>query len=142
MQPLSLVLDPRVKTSASSMKAIATLTREMYDAAVSAHSAYTDARGMSDRLTGSGDAALKAKIDSIAPATLNTPRRGFGGPAQPAAAPTLQSVQTTLMTAAMSMQNADVAPTARQIDAVTKARAQYREITARWERLKERKPGA
>ena len=32
----------------------------------------------------------------------------------------------------MSMQNADVAITARQIDAVEKARAQYKDVMARW----------
>jgi hypothetical protein len=37
-----------------------------------------------------------------------------------------------MMAAAMTMQAADVAPTARQLDAVTKARAQYKEVMARW----------
>jgi hypothetical protein len=40
-----------------------------------------------------------------------------------------------MMAAAMSMQDADVAPTERQLDAVAKARAQYREIIARWNTL-------
>jgi hypothetical protein len=33
------------------------------------------------------------------------------------------------------MQDADVAPTERQLDAVTKARAQYKEVMARWNAL-------
>ncbi len=131
-QPLRLVLDPRVKTSAAAMTSVATLSREMYDAAAAAHAAYINARVMSDKLTGAGDAALKAEIDSIAPPASQGPRRGFGGPPQAAVAPTLQSVQSILLAAAMSMQNADVAPTARQIDAVAKARVQYKEVTARW----------
>ena len=136
-QPLTLVLDPRVKTSPVAMKTVGTLSREMYDAAAAAHSAYLDARRMSDGVAG-GNAALKTAIDSIAPPASSAPRRGFGGPA-PVAAPTLQSVQSVLLAAAMSMQNADIAPTARQIDAVEKARAQYREVMARWSTLSARK---
>jgi hypothetical protein len=110
----------------------------MYDAALAAHSAYTDARKMSDRLTGAGDAAFKAEVDSIAPPPVLGPRPRFGGPA-PAATPTLQSIQSALLAAAMSMQNADVAITARQLDAVEKARAQYKDVMARWRSLSARK---
>jgi len=39
------------------------------------------------------------------------------------------------MAAAMAMQGADVAPTAREVDVVTKARAQYKEVMARWSAL-------
>jgi hypothetical protein len=123
------------------MKTVGTLSREMYDAAAAAHAAYTDARAMSDRL-GAADAALKARIDSIAPPAATGARRGFGGPPQAAAAPTLQSVQSTLLAAAMSMQNADVAPTARQLDGVAKARAQYNEVMSRWRAATGKKPGA
>jgi hypothetical protein len=78
---------------------------------------------------------MKARLDSIAPPATQQVRRGFGGPPQ-AAAPTLQSVQATLLAAAMSMQNADVGVTARQIDAVEKARVQYKDVMARWDALK------
>jgi hypothetical protein len=40
-----------------------------------------------------------------------------------------------MMAAAMAMQNADVSPTAREVDAVTKARAQYKDVLARWNAL-------
>jgi hypothetical protein len=40
-----------------------------------------------------------------------------------------------MMAAAMAMQGADVAPTARELDAVAKARAQYKEVLARWSAL-------
>jgi hypothetical protein len=39
------------------------------------------------------------------------------------------------MGAAMSMQDADVAPTARQLEAVAKARAQYKDVMSRWAKL-------
>ena len=131
-QPLKLVLDPRVKTSSAAMTRISTLSREMYDDAAAAHSAYVDARAMSDKVT---DATLKAAIDSIAPPPAQGPRRGFGGPPQGVSAPTLQSIQSTLLAAAMSMQNADVGVTARQVDAVEKARAQFKDVMMRWSAL-------
>jgi hypothetical protein len=37
-----------------------------------------------------------------------------------------------MMAAAMAMQGADVAPTARELDAVAKASAGYKEVMARW----------
>ncbi len=134
-QPLKLVLDPRVKTPASAMAQVASLSREMYDGAVALRSAYVTARAMSDRLTSAGDAALKSQIDSIAPAPTRGARPGFGQRQAPSGAPTLESVRAEMMAAAMAMQGADVAPTARQVDAVTKARAQYKDVMARWNAL-------
>lgn len=134
-QPMKLVLDPRVKTSQAAIARIGTLSREMYDAAAIVHSTWIDARKMSDALT--SNAQLKASIDSIAPPLARTARRGFGpAPAGPA---TFPSVQAALLAAAMSMQAADVAPTARQIAAVEKARSQYTELMSRWKALSARK---
>jgi hypothetical protein len=130
-QPLQLVLDPRVKTPASAIAQVSALSREMYDGAVALRAAYVAARKMSDRLTSPGDAALKSQIDSIAPPPARGTRPAFGRQA-PSGPPTLQSVQAAMMAAAMAMQGADVAPTARELDAVNKARAQYRDVMARW----------
>jgi photosystem II stability/assembly factor-like uncharacterized protein len=134
-QPLSVVLDPRVRTTTAAVTQVGTLSREMYDDAVALHAAYVDARRMSDRLTGAGNATLKAQVDSIAPPQGRGQRRAFGGPSTPIGAPTLVSAQSAAMAAAMAMQEADVAPTAREIDAVNKARAQYREVMAKWRML-------
>jgi hypothetical protein len=134
-QPLKLVLDPRVKTPASAMAQVASLSREMYDDAVALRAAYVAARKMSDRLTSAGDAALKSQIDSIAPPPTRAARPGFGFRPAPSGPATLVSAGAAMMAAAMAMQGADVAPTAREIDAVTKARALYRDIMARWNAL-------
>jgi hypothetical protein len=134
-QPLKLVLDPRVKTPASAMAQVASLSREMYDGAVALRAAYVAARTMSDRLTSVSDAALKSQIDSIAPAPTRGARPGFGFRQAPSEQPTLESVRAAMMAAAMAMQEADVAPTARQVDAVTRARAQYKDVMARWSAL-------
>jgi hypothetical protein len=134
-QPLKLVLDPRVNTPASAMAQIASLSREMYDGAVALRAAYVSARAMSDRLTSASDAVLKAQIDSIAPPPTRGARPGFGQRQAPSGPPTLESVRAAMMAAAMAMQGADVAPTAREVDAVTKARAQYKDVMARWSAL-------
>jgi hypothetical protein len=134
-QPMKLVLDPRVKTPASAIAQVSSLSREMYDGAVALRAAYLDARKLSDRLTNAGDAALKSQIDSIAPPPSRAARPGFGFGQAPSGPPTLENVRTAMMAAAMSMQSADVAPTARQIEAVTKASAQYKEVLARWKAM-------
>ena len=48
-QPITLKLDPRVKTPAASLTQLATLTRELYDAAVAAHAANVQARALDCR---------------------------------------------------------------------------------------------
>jgi photosystem II stability/assembly factor-like uncharacterized protein len=135
-QPMRVVLDPRVKTPASVIARISNLSREMYDGAVSLRSAYVAARKMYGTVD---NPALKARIDSIAP--VASQRQGFGFFRAPAGPPTLESVRSAMISAAMSMQSADVAPTDRQLDAVAKAKAQYDEVMARWKKLSAAKPG-
>ena len=142
-QPLTLRLDPRVRTPAAGLAQLAMLSRQMYDGATAARAAFNEARALAaamEKLSGSDLDAMKAQVESLAPA----PRRGgppagggggFGG-GQPAGPPTLFSVSNTLMAAAMAMQGADVAPTASQVAACDRARAQSAEVLARWTALK------
>jgi len=134
-QPLTLVLDPRVKTPASAIAQVAALSREMYDGAVALRAAYMAARAISDRLASDGDAAFKSQIDSIAPPPARGARPVFGPRQAPSGPPTLESVRVAMMAAAMAMQEADVAPTAREVAAVTRARAQYKDVMSRWSTL-------
>jgi hypothetical protein len=112
----------------------------MYDNAVAARAAYTRARTLRERLEGgrgSGATELAAKIDALAPATLDTgeaPRRRPGA-AKTDAPPTLSSASDDLIAAAMAMQGADIAPTANQIAACRRATASYRAVMARWSTL-------
>jgi hypothetical protein len=134
-QPLRVALDPRVTMPASVMSQLTTLSRSMYDDAVTLHRAYMAARAKSERAT---DPGLKSAIDSIAPAAA--PRRqGFGFGQAPSGPPTLESARAAMMAAAMSMQDADVAPTERQLAAIAKARALYKEVMAQWNRVNGRK---
>ena len=138
-QSLTLRLDPRVKTPAVGLQQLAALSREMYTGAVRVHAAYSDARALVARLDSAGSAALKARVESLAPAP-SRPSRGFGRGAGAGRAPTLASVEGSLLQAAMAMQSADVTPTAGQVAACDSARAQSRVVLARWETLKREAP--
>jgi len=138
-QPLSLRLDPRVTTPAADLARLASLSRKMWEGATFANTAYEEARELVAELDAAGSAeatALKAKVEALAPAPRPQTSRRFrgGGPAGP---PTLQSVSQAMMSAAMSMQGADVAPTARQVAACEAAEAQFLEVTRRWIALRE-----
>jgi photosystem II stability/assembly factor-like uncharacterized protein len=132
-QPLSLRLDPRVKTPKSELAHLAALSREMYDGAVAVNAAYEEARALVAQLDAAGDAAsaaLKAQVEALAPAP--SPPGRFRRRAAPTGPPTLNGASSALMTAAMAMQGADVAPTTRQVAACEVARVQAREVMERW----------
>jgi hypothetical protein len=116
----------------------------MYDGAQATHAAYNQARALSaelEKATGADVAALKAKVDSLAPPQAGGRRgRGFGGGrgrgGAPQGPPTLEAASNAMIAAAMAMQNADVTPTASQIEACTRARATSADVLRRWTALK------
>jgi len=137
-QPLTLVLDPRVKTPAVALAQLAQLSRETYDGAVASHAAWERARGLVKTLDAAGGAdaaAFKAKVEAVAPAPKPRPAGFFFRRPAPTGPPTLNGVSGELMDAAMAMQNADVAPTAREIAACTKARTRSQQVMAEWRQL-------
>src|SRR5256714_10117615 len=74
-QPLVLRLDPRVKTPAAGLAQLATLSVQLYDAAVATHAAYLEARSLAS--TVGETSPLRAQLDSIAPAPVpGAGRRG------------------------------------------------------------------
>jgi hypothetical protein len=138
-QPLTLKLDPRVKTPAAGLRQLASLSREMYDGAAAAHAAYEQARALVaklDKLSGADAEKFKAQVESLAPAPARGGRgrfrRGGGG----ARAATLNGAGDAMLAAAMAMQGADVAPTARQVEACSRARAAERGVMAKWEQVR------
>ena len=134
-QPLTLRLDPRVKTPAAALRQLATLSRELYDAAVATHVAYMQARSLANT---AGAANVKAELESLAPPSARGGgrrggffRRGGTGGSQ-----TLNAASDALLAAAMAMQSADVAPTAAQLDAAARARSDANAVLARWNTLR------
>jgi len=134
-QPLTLRLDPRVTTSDEDLALLASLSREMWDGAMAANAAYEEARALVARLDAAGNADAKAEVEALAPAPRPSGSGRFFGFAAPSGPPTLDGVSRTMMSAAMAMQGADVAPTKRQIAACDEARAQFLEVMSRWRTL-------
>ena len=142
-QPITLHLDPRVKLSPIAVTKLNTLTKQMYVGATSALAAANQGRALIAELNSmQGDdlAAFKAKVAALAPpAMLAAPggrgaggRGGRGGPAAPL---TLDRVSAELMAAAMAMQAADAAPTARDTAACTDAQHDSTTLMAQWTTL-------
>ena len=133
-RPLTLRLDPRVKTSAAGLQQLAALSREMYDLAAATDAAYREARALVDSVP----ATIRAQVESLAPAPKPRPRGLGGGPraGAPSPQPTLESASSAALAAAMAMQDADVTPTAAQVAGCQRARTQARLVLARWSRLK------
>ena len=137
-QPLTLVLDPRVKTPAAGLARLAALSTEMYERAVTTHDAFLRARALStalERVGGADAAALRARVDSLAPAPARGGNARFRRRGGAAAAPTLDGASAALLAAAMAMQGADVTPTTMQVQACDRARAQAATVMARWNAL-------
>jgi hypothetical protein len=138
-QPLALELDPRVKTPAPALARLASLSRELYDAARSTHADYLQARALASSLAneqGADVASFRAQLDSVAPAPTRG-GRGFGRRGGSAAASlSLEAASNALTAAVMAMQDADAAPTASQVATADHARAQAKSATARWTELR------
>jgi hypothetical protein len=136
-QPLSLRLDPRVRTPAAGLNELATLSRDLYDRAVALHQAYLQARQLAS--SADANATLKSQLDSIAPpATRGGGRRGGFGRRGGAgnATVTLNGASDALLNAAMAMQSADVTPTEMEVAAANRARAQATTAMQRWDALR------
>ncbi|HYW50028.1 MAG TPA: hypothetical protein VE861_05445, partial [Gemmatimonadaceae bacterium] len=136
-QPIRVVLDPRVTTNRAALTQLATVSRELWRGAHATHVAQRQARALSAMLanvTGADVAAFRAQVDSLAPASPagGRPRgrrrgAGTGG--------TLIGAAMAMMSAANTMQGADVAPTAAQLAAAAAARAQQADVMAQWTTL-------
>jgi hypothetical protein len=148
-QPITLRLDPRVTTSPAALATLASLTGEMYKGARAARATYSQARALVtqlDALSGDDVAKFKAAVEALAPVATGGGGgggrgggagggRGGGGRGGAAAAATLPSVSSAMLSAAMAMQGAEVAPTAREVAACATARTQSAAVMARWRKV-------
>jgi hypothetical protein len=140
-QPITVKLDPRVKTPATALTQLFTLTRELHDDAADARKALLEGRALSAKAA--SNPSLKAQIDSLAPSAAGGRGGrggrggGFGrGGAAAAQQPSLESVSNSLIAAAMAMQSAEVAPTAGQLAAAQRAKADFAATMKRWAAVK------
>jgi hypothetical protein len=137
-QPIVVKMDPRVKVTPE-VQQIFTLTARIENEAQTALNAQKEARARIDKLktqpqSPSNDAMLK-KLEAIAAAELPAT------PANPATPPppTLTSIGGQLVGSVMSMQAAEMPPTAVELDACAKQESAYAALMARWSALKNSK---
>jgi len=140
-QPMTLAMDPRVRTTPPGLSQLASLSAEMYNGAVATHRAFGQARALITQLgtmSGADVDAFKADLEALAPssAQVRNVRARRRGPAGATSTPSLEAVSNAMLTAAMAMQNADVAPTAVQIAACAAARAQGALVLPQWNALR------
>jgi photosystem II stability/assembly factor-like uncharacterized protein len=156
-QPITVKVDPRVKTPAAVMQQIYTLTRATYYGAVEATAAAAtvervkaQATTLEGQATGATKTALGAfvtKLDTTLAAPAPAAGRGGrggggfggrggrgGGPSGPSNA--LTAAASGLAGVMNSLQAADVQPTANQLAAITAARAAAASAMATWTTLR------
>ncbi len=137
-QPLTLRLDPRVKTPPAALRQLATLSREMWVGALAANAAQEQARAWLATLSGVQGTAVervRKELETLAPA--RQPRARFRRPAANTP-PSLTTASAALMAAAMAMQGADVPPTQAQVAACTAARTMAATAMTAWSQLRQR----
>ena len=139
-QPLTLRLDPRVKTPAAALARLHALSSEMYRGAVETHRAFVKARAVITQLNGMRGAdvdILKAQLEVVAPSSATARNiRGFRRRGAATTATSLEGTSTAMLSAAMAMHNADVAPTASQVAACAAARAMGVDVLPKWNALR------
>jgi hypothetical protein len=139
--PLKIVIDPRVKTSSADLQQQFKVSKAIYDDTLHATTAIHEITVLRDQLgTGkstvpsSGATALEEKLNVIA----GSERGGGGGGRRggPAGPPTLGSVRTQLARIEHSIQNADAAPTAAQIEAYEITAKPLASLLEQWDNIK------
>ena len=130
-QPLTLRQDPRVKTAALYMQQVYTLSKAMYyealDAQVATHQA-TALREAAARLRPQATGAVGDLIAAFDAKLARLTAAGNSTDSLPAAASGLARVMSVL-------QEADVRPTAVQLNAIARARSHAARVMAQWRTL-------
>ncbi len=136
-QPLTLKMDPRVKTLPLGLAQQFTLSKQLYDGVIDAQNAIKDLRALRNRLEQlpappgtppSGTTA--ARFDAL------EGQAGGGRGAAAAGSPTLNSIVGEMSQLIGLLQGADVAPTTQLVAAVSQRRAELAQLMARWAALR------
>ncbi len=138
-QPLTIVLDPRVKTSHFDLEQQFNLAHTIYDQMLDATKALHEITVLRDQLDGpkaklphDAAEALEAKLDKIAGSEEEGGGRRFG----PAGPPTLDSVRTQLARLEHSIESADAAPTTPQTAGAAEIAKPLPDLLNQWNQLK------
>ena len=142
-QPLSLKMDPRVKTPLLGLQQQFTLSKRLYDDSAAAFAAIEQIRALRTQLQKAKDganapaeaiAALDKKLNDL----MGAGGGGFGGGGGGAAAgaDTLNSVRASLQSLMGILHGADVTPTTQAVAAITARRKALAALIAKWSEIK------
>jgi len=122
-QPLTVRMDPRVKTPLSDLERQFRLSKEMYDGVLAANQAIADLHGF-------GAKAPEIEGEASEGFEYSFPRP-IGAEKE-----TLNSISHSMLSLMHILQNADVAPTDQLVAAAADRRKALAEVLARWEKFK------
>ncbi len=142
IQPITVVMDPRVHTPLKSLSQQFALSKQIYDDLVESTNTVEQIRAFRARLqqrreTSAGAAAEGlAETDKKALALQGEGGRFGGGRGGPMGPDTFSGVNGTLTTLLQALQEADAAPTTQTITAVADRRAALAKLMQSWAALK------
>jgi hypothetical protein len=128
-QPLTLKMDPRVRTPPLGLSQQFTLSKRLYDGIIDGQKAMQELRAKKAALGQSGDPALLAKLNAIE-------GQGGGGRGAVEGPDTLNSVIGSMNQLMGLLQGADATPTTQLTQAVTARQAALTKLLARWTAMK------
>ena len=128
-QPLTLKMDPRVKTPLPDLQQQFTLSKALYDEITAAQKALAQIRAIREQPAAKDYAQRLTDLQGAAP---GGGRGGGGRGAAPAGPDTLNSVSGALGTLLQTLQGSDTTPTTQMVSAVADRRAAMSKLMARW----------
>jgi photosystem II stability/assembly factor-like uncharacterized protein len=130
-QPLTVRMDPRVKTPRAALDQQFTLSKEMYDGVIAANAALEELHALRKTLS----TELGAKAAELEGESRGGFEYSFPRPIG-AATETLNSISHSMLSLMHVLQQADVAPTDDLVAAVADREKALQEVLARWKELK------
>jgi hypothetical protein len=143
--PLTVVMDPRVKTTTADLQRQFDASKSMYDDLLRATTAIHEITVLREQLKArSSDApvaqskdSIESKLDAIAGSERAGRGGGGGGRGGPAGPPNLGTVRAQLARIEHEIQKADEAPTAAQIEAFQITAKPLDDLLQKWEQIKQ-----
>jgi len=139
-QPLTIQMDPRIKTPPAALQQQFTLSKQVYDSLIPVANAAAEATRVQEQITklqasaaqttaSSALGAFSQKVDALV--------GGGGRRARPGAIDTLTAMRGALQTLLVVFQDADVAPTSQAAAAVPELTKAAPAMVSRWELFKQ-----
>jgi photosystem II stability/assembly factor-like uncharacterized protein len=143
-QPLTVKMDPRVKTPAAGLLQQFTLSKHLYDEVLQAQAALDRLRALRTQVKERSAGAAAPVSEALAAFDRKAldlegqpPTAGGGRGAAPTGPDTLTSISTGMSQLMMLLQGADVTPSTQLVAAITDRRASFAKLMTRWHALED-----